>query len=183
MQSLPTIEGERIRLRELAAADTPGVFAVFGDPEVTRFMDVVTRVDTAHAREMIEEVQALARRDELYQWGIALRASDEIVGTITLASLDPNNRRAELGFALARGQRGQGYATEAVRVVLEHAFGAMSMHRIEADVDPRNATSIALLERVGFRKEGYMPERWLNDGEWQDTVFYGLLASQWSARE
>ena len=99
--------------------------------------------------------------------------------TVTLASIELEHRRAEIGFALAREHRGQGHASAAVQLVLGHAFEAMALHRIEADVDPRNGPSIALLERVGFRREGLQLQRWLLHGEWQDALLFGLLAPWW----
>ncbi|MCB9712433.1 MAG: GNAT family N-acetyltransferase [Myxococcales bacterium] len=179
MDRLPTIPGRGLRLRELGASDAAGVRAVFGDPEVLRTMPVRPRTTDAEALEMIEGLRGLAARDELYQWGIALDPGDEVIGTVTLASIELEHRRAEIGFALAREHRGQGHASAAVQLVLGHAFEAMALHRIEADVDPRNGPSIALLERVGFRREGLQLQRWLLHGEWQDALLFGLLAPWW----
>jgi ribosomal-protein-alanine N-acetyltransferase len=53
---------------------------------------------------------------------------------------------------------------------------------VEADIDPRNTGSARVLEKLGFRKEGYMPERWIVFGEMADTVNYGLLKRYWDAR-
>ena len=62
-----------------------------------------------------------------------------------------------------------------------HAFGAMSLRRIEADVDPRNLPSLRTLENLGFRREGYLRQRWQVAGELQDSVLMGLLAGDWQA--
>jgi RimJ/RimL family protein N-acetyltransferase len=64
---------------------------------------------------------------------------------------------------------------DALRALIEHAFGPLNLHRIEADVDPRNEASVRLLEKLGFRREGYLRERYFKDGEIQDSVFLGLL--------
>jgi RimJ/RimL family protein N-acetyltransferase len=69
---------------------------------------------------------------------------------------------------------------EALRVLLRFSFSEMELHRIEADVDPRNEASIKLLERLGFHREGYLRERWLVNGEINDTVFFGLLRREWA---
>ena len=60
-----------------------------------------------------------------------------------------------------------------------YAFEVLDLHRIEADVDPRNAASIRTLERLGFQREGYLRERWQVNGEIQDALFYGLLRPDW----
>ena len=90
--------------------------------------------------------------------------------------MGPNNRHAEIGFILAREHWGKGFAQEAVRRVLAFGFGDMGLHRVEADVDPANEASLALLEKLGFRREGYLHERWFTFGAWKDSVILGLLA-------
>jgi RimJ/RimL family protein N-acetyltransferase len=77
---------------------------------------------------------------------------------------------------------GCGYAAEALDAVLGYGFRELGLNRVEADIDPRNAASARVLERVGFCKEGFMPERWIVNGEAADTAFYGLLKRQWDAR-
>jgi ribosomal-protein-alanine N-acetyltransferase len=63
--------------------------------------------------------------------------------------------------------------------LLKYAFEVLDLHRIEADVDPRNAASIKTLERLGFQREGYLRERWQINGQIQDAFFYGLLRHEW----
>jgi RimJ/RimL family protein N-acetyltransferase len=124
-------------------------------------------------------VRDCRREGDLLQWGITLPDSDTVIGTATLAQIDLRNARAEIGFALGREHWGRGLAREAVSVLLDHAFGEMGLHRIEADSDPGNQPSIRLLERLGFRREGYLPERWYVGGRWHDTVMFGLLKRDW----
>jgi RimJ/RimL family protein N-acetyltransferase len=67
--------------------------------------------------------------------------------------------------------------------VLSYAFEALNFHRIEADVDQRNAASIRTVERLGFQREGYLRERWQVNGEIQDALFYGLIRPDWETRK
>jgi len=175
MDVLPTLVAGRLQLRQLTHDDVDDVFALFGDPKVTAFMGIETRRDVDHARALIDDIIRLTREDTLYQWGIDV--DGRVVGTVTLAQLDRRNQRAEVGFAVATAMQGRGLATEAVRRALQFAFGEMGLHRMEADVDPANKASAAVLEKVGFAREGYMPQRWKTADGWADTVFYGLLAS------
>jgi RimJ/RimL family protein N-acetyltransferase len=114
----------------------------------------------------------------LFQWGITELTADHVIGTCTLANLSTEHRRAEVGFALAQSAWGHGYISEALTALLTFAFETLHLHRIEADVDPRNHRSIAVLERAGFRREGYLRERYHLGGEVQDALFYGLLRSE-----
>lgn len=85
---------------------------------------------------------------------VAERGTNAVVGSCTLAALSSEHRRAEVGFALARAIWGHGYIAEALPALLGFAFEALDLHRLEADVDPRNQRSIRALERVGFRARG-----------------------------
>jgi RimJ/RimL family protein N-acetyltransferase len=69
----------------------------------------------------------------------------------------------------------------ALRTLIGHAFGTLGLRRLEADVDPRNERSLHALEALGFRREGLLRERWLVEGEIQDSVLLGLLRSEWQA--
>ena len=179
---LPTIPTERLRLRALTPADVPALFGVFGDPAVCRYWSRPALPDFAAAAALHDEIaQSFAART-LFQWGLAERDTDTVVGTCTLAALSPEHRRAELGFALAQAAWGQGYMAEALPALVTYAFESLGLHRVEADVDPRNARSIRALERVGFTREGHQRERYYLQGEWQDAVLYGLLQRDWVAR-
>lgn len=180
---LPTVRGTRIALRWLTEQDVPDLFEIFRDPEVARFIGIPQMEDEQDARELVREIEDLAEAKTLYQWGVADLEDDRVLGTVTLADLDWKNERAEIGFVVGRAHWRKGYANKAVRLLLDHAFGDLGLHRIEADVDPRNEGSLRLLENLGFQREGYLPERHLIDGERQDTVFLGLLAPAWKERD
>lgn len=179
---LPTITTERLQLRSLTRDDVPALAAVFGDPEVCRFWSRPALPDLAAAGLLLDEILHGFTARSLFQWGIAERGTDAVVGTCTLAALSAEHQRAEVGFALARARWGQGYITEVLPALLGFAFAELGLHRLEADVDPRNARSIRALERVGFEREGYLRERYLLSGERQDAVLYGLLRRDWAAR-
>lgn len=180
-ETLPTLEAERVRLRAMCDRDIDGLFAIFSSPEVMRYWSFTPLVDRDAAVGLLNQTLEGFRRRALMKWGVALRESDELIGTVTLINLDFANHRAEIGYALARAFWGHGYIQEALHAVLEYAFKDLSLHRIEADVDPRNDASIRTLERLGFQKEGYLRQRWHVGGEIQDALFYGLLRPDWEA--
>ncbi|MEZ4381284.1 MAG: GNAT family protein [Nannocystaceae bacterium] len=175
---LPTLVGERVALRWLEARDVDDLYALFGDPKVTEYWSWPAFTERAQAARLLESIHAHFRGGSLYQWGVVDRADDRVIGTCTLADIDRSNLRAEAGFALASARWGRGLMTEAIRVLFDHAFGPLGLRRLEADVDPRNDRSIALLERLGFKREGYLRERWRVGGEVQDSVLLGLLARE-----
>lgn len=178
MDALPTLDTPRLRLRQLTHDDVPAVFAVFSDPRVMRFWSSDPLPDLDAARALVDDVDALRAADSLYQWGVEGRDDRMLIGTATLSRLDFSHRRAELGFALRSDRWGRGYATEAAARLARHAFDDLAMHRLEADVDPRNEASLAVLAKLGFEREGYAPHRWFVAGEWADSVLLGLLATR-----
>jgi RimJ/RimL family protein N-acetyltransferase len=89
-------------------------------------------------------------------------------------------RQVELGFTLSAEHQGQGYATEAVMRWLEYVFESLNKHRLIAITDCLNDRSIALLERVGMRREGhYIQNVWFK-GAWGDEYQYAILRSEWN---
>ena len=176
---LPTIDTPRMQLRWLEERDVDALFAVFSHPRVMRYWSSPPLADRAAAGRLLEEIQGNFRSREMFQWGIARRSDDLVMGTCTLVRPDDRNRRSEVGFALGYEHWGHGYMGEALRALLDFAFNDLNLHRIEADIDPRNMGSIRTVERLGFQKEGLLRERWLVNGETQDSLFYGLLRREW----
>lgn len=178
-ECLPTLSTPRSALRHLRAEDAPAVLEIFSDPEVMRYWDSSPLRDLSDARSYVDEIHEKFRSRKLFQWGLARRTDDRVVGTCTLFHLDPGHRRAEVGFALARAAWGQGIMSEALTALIGFSFTTLALHRLEADVDPRNDPSLRALERQGFQREGYLRERYHLNGETQDTVFLGLLGREW----
>jgi RimJ/RimL family protein N-acetyltransferase len=166
-------------LRWLVPSDVDDLYQVFASPDVMRYWSRPAFTHVEEARQLFAAIERAFAERSLFQWGIARRDDDRVIGTCTLSSIDASNLRAELGYALARAQWGCGLMREALERLLDFAFQELGLRRIEADVDPRNVRSVATLERLGFRREGYLRERWLVGGEVQDSVYYGLLRREW----
>ena len=179
--TVPVLDGTRIHLRAMTAVDIPRLFAQFSDPKVMRYWSRGPLMHVDDAREMFEEIDQGVRAGQFLQWAIARNSDDLMIGSCALFAQNPAHRRAEIGFALSSAHWGQGYAQEALHLALEHAFAALDLHRIEADVDPHNTASLRLLERIGFVREGLLRERWHVGGERQDSAIYGLLARDYAA--
>ena len=176
----PTLRAPRLVLRTLTEADVADVLAVFSDPLVLRYWDGPLMTTTQDVMQYIERIHYGFRRRELMQWGIAEAATNAVIGTCTLTHLSITHERAEIGFALRQTRWGQGLGTEAVTTAIDFAFDGLGLHRIEADVDPRNERSLRLLERLGFHREGHMRERYFMNGERQDAVMMAMLRTEWN---
>lgn len=178
-KTLPIITTPRIVLRWISEDDIDSLYEIFSDPQVMRYWSTVPLPNRESAAELQREIAEGNENEKMFKWGVALRDSDTVIGTTTLFNLSLDNGRAELGYAMSRAYWGKGYMNEALKALVSHAFEVMGLRRLEADVDPRNATSIRTLERLGFQREGFLRERWHVNGEIQDALFYGLLRHEW----
>lgn len=178
-ESLPIINANRVRLRWVTSDDVDALYRVFSNSEVMRYWSSPPLPDRDAAIELLNEIQDGFRRRAMMKWGIARLSDDALIGTATLFNLSFDHRRAEIGYGLDRAEWGNGYMQEALRALIDFAFTELGLHRIEADVDPRNAASIKTVGRLGFKREGYLRERWHVSGEIQDALFFGLLKPEW----
>lgn len=181
-ERLPTIDTNRLTLRSITPDDVDDFFAVYSNPEVMRYWSTLPLPNREAAEKQINEIHEGFKRHELLKWGIVLRADDTLIGSVTLFHPDFTHRRTEIGYAIGRAFWRKGYMNEALTAVIGYAFDVLEFHRIEADVDPRNAASIRALERLGFQREGYLRERWQVGGEIQDALLYGLLRPDWETK-
>lgn len=172
----------RLILRPLVEADVPALFAIFSHPEVMRYWSSPPLTETGQARHLLQNIQVGYQSGEDWQPGIERRSDNALIGTCTLFAFHAASRRAEIGYALGRSYWGAGYMAEALTALITYAFDTLDLHRLEADIDPRNNASARLLERLGFQKEGHLRERWIVNDEISDTAWYGLLRREWADR-
>ena len=177
-RTLPTLETPRLRLRPLGDDDAASLLAIFGDATVVRYWAEPPWTGLDDARALLARTALHWAARTGFRWGLVRtrgEAADRVLGTCSLFAIETTHRRAEVGFALAREAWGAGLAREAMAAVAGFAFDTLGLHRLEADVDPRNAASLRTLETLGFRREGHLRERYHVAGEAQDSVLLGLL--------
>lgn len=111
---------------------------------------------------------------------ICRTADGAVMGSIALSQIFYGGfQSAYLGYQIGEEFSGQGYMTEAIRLMLRHAFTILKLHRVEANIQPENAASIALVKRAGFTKEGYSRRYLKIGGRWRDHERWAILAENW----
>ena len=179
LPAFPCLQGKRICLRPPTADDADALFALFADPQVMRYWSRPPMTARAEAEGLIGEILAGFDQRTLFNWMVVSRSDDALIGTCALFRIERRHRRAEIGYSLRSDQWGRGFAVESVSLMLDWAFRTLHLHRIEADIDPRNDGSRRLLERLGFASEGVLRERYFVGDEVSDTELFGLLAEDW----
>ncbi len=174
-----TLSAPRLQLRSLGADDAAAVFQLFSDPEAMRYWSTAPWDNQQQALDYL--ASAMAGYESGDQLRMALQVDGQLAGVIHLYGFNRQNRRCEIGYMLGREFWGKGYMQEAMTALIDHAFRVLRLHRIEADIDPRNIASAKLLKGLHFVHEGHMRERWLINGEICDTDYFGLLRSDWLA--
>jgi ribosomal-protein-alanine N-acetyltransferase len=118
-----------------------------------------------------------------YEGLLACRAEDGgIIGVFTLSEIVRGVfQSAYMGYYVGAPFARRGYMTEALDLVLRHAFTRLKLHRVEANIQPGNAASIALVRRAGFVREGYSRRYLKIAGRWRDHERWALLAEDWRA--
>jgi ribosomal-protein-alanine N-acetyltransferase len=175
------IQTDRLTLRGYEPSDIPALVPLIGAREVAA---TTLRIPHPYTEAIARDFIALAK-DELatgkcLRLGIFLRESNTLCGGVGLM-LEPDHRRAELGYWIGVPYWGKGYATEAARAAVNYGFSTLDLHRIFASHVPGNPASGGVLRKIGMRHEGRVRGHILKWGEFLDLEMYGMLASDAAA--
>ena len=166
------LESERLVLRPGRPGDAEPLHAIFADEDLMRWWSHAAHTTLDQTRERLAEESPGWRR-----WTVTRKGDDTAIGFVAAGEKRQGNV-TEIGYALARAHWGSGLAAEAVSRVIDQIF-AEGQRRVFADTDPENAASRALLERLGFKLEGYLRAEWETHLGVRDTTLYGLLRDEW----
>jgi ribosomal-protein-alanine N-acetyltransferase len=124
-----------------------------------------------------------SRRPDCACFLICLVEGGSIVGSINLSQIFPGGfRNAYLGYHVGAQYSRRGYMTEAIELMLRYAFDDLKLHRLEANIQPENTASIALVKRVGFVREGYSRRYLKVCGRWRDHERWAIISEEWQTR-
>lgn len=171
----------RLCIRPVSSSDLLDLLVVNGDAAVTWYLPYATWRSIDDGQAWFDRMQTLSASGASVQLVIERRSDRVVVGTVLLFGFDESSARLELGYVVGRQHWRQGYAHEALRAVCTVEFCTMGIRRIEAEVNPDNLASNALLKSLGFVLEGRLRGRWVTKGVVCDTHVYGCLAHEWTS--
>ena len=178
---------ERLVLRLMTEADIDDIHSYQSREDVCRYLlfDPRSRDEVAEKVAKHASATTLEKDGDYLQLALELPATPgapaRVIGDsyFTISSLE--NSRGEIGWTLHPDFAGHGYAAEAARAVLDIAFRTIRLHRVYAELDPRNDASIDLCERLGMRVEAFFVKDLWFKGDWADTGMYAILRDEWEA--
>jgi ribosomal-protein-alanine N-acetyltransferase len=179
----PTLETERLILREWTVEDVGNLYDIFRHESVVQYT-------SNDAYKSLEDAMRRVDGSRIYfhdqnmgiTWGIFEKKTGKVLGDIDFTYKDKRDFRVQLGCCFAPHGWGKGFAAEALNEVIRFAFEdfpQFKINRLEADTDPRNIHAINLLERLGFINEALLQDYFFERGRFVDKNLFRLLRKDW----
>lgn len=169
------LEGDRLYLREVRPQDvSENYYHWMNDPEVTSYLESRFYPNSA---EKIQEyvIDRLGDRDNIFL-GTILKEGDRHIGNIKLGPINWIHRYAEIGLLIGEKDCwGKGYATEAIKLVVDYAFGELNLHKLTAGCYAPNKGSLKAFQKVGFVIEGVRSQQFYWKGQYIDAILLGMV--------
>ncbi len=181
----PVIESSRLFLTDLKPNDDVSVFRLFSDDSVIEYYDLAAFTRVEQAQELIQFFQSRFEAKSGIRWAIRSKDSGDLIGTCGFNSWSAKMQNAVIGYDLIPSSWGNGYAMEAVRMIVLAAFEGQlpcsHIHRIQADTVPGNDASEALLGKLGFKEEGLRRDAGYWKGQFHNLKCFSLLRPEFKA--
>lgn len=181
MFDFPVLQTSRLTLRQIVESDAENLLQIHGDAEHMRWFGSDPISDLDGAMKLIATF-ASWRKEPVSgaRWAIELSDQPGLIGTCGLFRWNRNWRSCIMGYEISPAHQGKGYVKEALNAFITWGFREVQLNRIEAQVHPDNAPSLAILAALGFQQEGRQREAGYWAGRHHDLLQYALLNGQWS---
>lgn len=174
---------ERLMLREMTPEDGEAIFRYRSDADTNRFQSWIPESSGEVEQFIKNHIKDFNVPGTWFQLLIADKDSSSVIGDIGVHFTGSDGQQAELGITVGKEYHHKGYAAEALKGIIGYLFRDLRKHRITASVDPRNAASMKLMERIGFRKEAHFIKSLFWKDEWTDDVIYAILRDEWETMQ
>jgi RimJ/RimL family protein N-acetyltransferase len=173
MEKEPII-GEKIWLKSFKKEDMGLMAKWHNDPEIMRLFAITKESTEEYWQKWLEKCEA---SPNVVYFGIAKKGENELIGYVHLDGIMWNHRLCrDIGILIGeKSEWTKGYGTEAMKLMIDHAFNTLGLHRLELMTFPFNRRGLRVWEKCGFKKEGLMRKARLSEGDWHDIIFFGLL--------
>ena len=171
----PMLHSDRLTMRDIRPGDAEAIYNMRSNGRVNQFIPRPNMTASEDAKILVEKTIGAYQNKQAIGWAGVLRKNEEIIGTCGFNSIEPQNRRAEIGGEMATEYWGKNIAIEAVRLIIRFGFETMNLHTIEAKVSPENRGAVFVLEKLGFKKEAHFKDRVFHKNRFSDMAVYTLF--------
>ncbi len=175
----PELHTERLILRELKEEDLPTLFSIFSNSHTMKYYgsDVMTGMEEVEG--MLMSFRKGFENSQVIRFGIERLDNGHLIGTCGFHNWAKRVNRIEMGYELEQNEEGKGYMTEALSAIIPYAFEQMTINRIGALIHPANSSSRKLVNKLGFKEEGYLRDYVYAGGIYMDLIVHSLLKRDW----
>lgn len=180
---MPIIHGKRIRLRAAEKKDIPTFLRWINDEEVTEFLSLFSPISHHEEEGWFETMMEKPASEHILV--IEIKNQEEPnrftpIGSINFHNIDWRNRSAEVGIMIGeKALWDKGYGTETMRLMIDHGFNTLNLHRIWLRVFEKNQRGIRTYQKAGFQYEGKYRQAEFRHGEYQDVHLMSILTDEW----
>ncbi|UCG36966.1 MAG: GNAT family N-acetyltransferase [Candidatus Bathyarchaeota archaeon] len=168
------LEGKLINLRVLEKEDLPFFAEWINKPEFYGEHNPLRQVSRTEIEKTFEKTAL-----ELKNFVVEKKDGSKIGFVCHFTLTHPVGKLLEIGYSLIPSERGKGYCTEAVQIMVDYLFLSRDVIRVQACTDTRNVASQRVLEKAGFKKEGLMRKYFFLRGGFRDAYLYSILREEW----
>jgi len=178
----PLLETNRLYLRKITINDANDIFEYLSNDTVTRYLGKNSLTNIEEVYEIINRLELNYNENRGIRWGIVLKDSNKLIGTMGYDALQIKNKRADIGYDINSHYWRKGFATETISEVIKFGFEQLDLNRIGVVVFPENIASSNLLKKFGFREEGLLREYIIQNNVPKDTIVFSLLRKEYSTK-
>lgn len=175
----PKWKTERFIIRKAVENDCHDIFELYSDERVVKYMPFTTFTSIEDAINELNWYDKIFKEQTGLRWVIEEVESKKVIGTCGFLNYERAHNRIEIGYDLNPSYWGKGVMKEALNCIIHFAFVTMNINKIEAKVEPENKSSIKLLEKLNFSKEGVLRQHEFENGKYVDLAIFSKLKSEY----
>lgn len=174
-----TVHGQRVDLKEITMDNASALFELRSSDDVMQYIERPRTKNIQEAMDMIQKMDEFAITGNGFTWGVFLKGSNTMIGTMGFYRIEKENLRGEVGYLSHPDYWGKGLMSEALKLALDIGFNQIKFHSIAACINPKNESSRKLLLKHHFQKEAYHRENLFFNNKFYDSEIFALLVSDY----
>jgi len=177
-KKIPTLETDRLVLKAISLNHLHDVYEYASDPTTSKYLLWMPHKNINDTKDYLKYIELLYSKGKFYDWGIHLKSNDKMIGTVGFTTLDHIMNSGSVGYVLNTKYTGKGFASEALKTVINFGFSVLKLERLEARFIIENKASQRVLEKCGFIYGGIEREKMLVKGKYKNIGFsYKLITN------